>query len=343
MELAIAFLKFAIASAVIIIAGIQISKYGDIISEKSGLGGAWIGVVMMATATSLPELVTGASAVALVGVPDLALGDAFGSNLFNLVIIAVLDLLSRERPILSQVRLGHITSGAVGIVLIGVAVGSIFVSSVVPVPAIGWVGVYSPLLVLTYLVGIRLVYEFEKRQVQEYLAEEIAVLQYQEISLRQAVVGYLIAAAFIMGAGTWLAFIGDEIAELTGMGASFVGTLFLAAATSLPEVVVSVSALRLGARDMAVANMLGSNMFNMGLVLASDDLFLARGPLMASVGVQHILTGMVAILMSAVVIVAVIFRTGQRAQATARWETITLIAFYLFGMYVLYALRPVSG
>ena len=336
MELGIPLLKFAICSAVVIIAGTQLSKYGDVIAEKTGLGGAWIGLLMMATATSLPELITGSSAVALVQVPDLALGDAFGSNLFNLLIIAVLDLVSRGRPILSQVRSAHLISASMGILLIGIAVCSIFLSTLLPLPAIGWVGVYSPLLVLVYIVGMRLVYIFEKRQVQEFLKEEAAELHYRNVSLRRALIGYVVAAAFIVGAGAWLAFVGEEIARITQLGSTFIGTLLLAATTSLPEVVVSISALRLGAHDMAVANMLGSNMFNMGIVLVVDDLVLTSGPLMASVAILHVLTGVVAIVMTAVVVVGVVFRSQRTDRVLLRWETVTLVTIYLLGMYTLY-------
>ena len=343
MEIAAAFLKFAVCSAIIIIAGTKLSKYGDVISEKTGLSGVWIGVVMMATATSLPELITGSSAIALVGAPDLALGDAFGSNLFNLLVIAMLDLVSRGRPILSQVRLAHIVSASLGILLIGTAVASIFLSTIFALPALGWVGIYSPLLVLLYIVGIRLVYTFEKRGVQRFLDKEAAVMRYEDLSLRLAVVGYLIAAAFIIGAGTWLAFVGEEIAHLTSLGTTFIGTLLLATTTSLPEAVVSMTALRLGARDMAVANMLGSNLFNMGIVLAVDDVVSINGPLMALVDVQHVFTGLIAIVMSAVVIVGVIFRSERTDRVALRWETVTLITIFLLGMYTLYlmqAFRP---
>jgi len=85
---------------VIIVAGTKLAKYGDLIAEKTGLGRIWIGVVLLATITSLPELATGISSVTFVGEPDLTMGDLFGSNLINLVIIAVIDLFYTRGPVL---------------------------------------------------------------------------------------------------------------------------------------------------------------------------------------------------------------------------------------------------
>ena len=122
MTLLLVWVKFIVCLAVIVVAGTRLSKYGDVIAEKTGLGGVWVGVLLMATATSLPELFTGVSAVALVGVPNLAMGDAFGSNLFNLAIIALLDILHHRGPILARVRAGHVLAGGMGIVLISLAI-----------------------------------------------------------------------------------------------------------------------------------------------------------------------------------------------------------------------------
>ena len=76
-------LKFAVCCAVILVAGTRLSKYGDVIAEKTGMGRVWIGAVLLAAVTSLPELMTGISSVAFVGEPNLTIGDLFGSNLFN--------------------------------------------------------------------------------------------------------------------------------------------------------------------------------------------------------------------------------------------------------------------
>ncbi|MEK7789952.1 MAG: sodium:calcium antiporter, partial [Planctomycetota bacterium] len=79
---------FIVCTAVIVYSGTKLAKYGDIIAEKTGLGRMWIGVVLMASVTSLPELVTGISSVTYAGVPDIAVGDVLGSCVFNMLILA---------------------------------------------------------------------------------------------------------------------------------------------------------------------------------------------------------------------------------------------------------------
>ena len=74
-------INFAIALAIIIFAGTRLARYGDAIAEKTGLGRLWIGLILLAAITSVPELATGISSVALVGDPDLAVGALFGSNI----------------------------------------------------------------------------------------------------------------------------------------------------------------------------------------------------------------------------------------------------------------------
>ena len=92
----VALSTFAACAAVIIFCGIRLSKYGDIIAEKSGMGKAWFGLIMMSSVTSLPELVSGVSSVTLIDAPNLAIGDVVGSCMFNILILSVLDFLYKK-------------------------------------------------------------------------------------------------------------------------------------------------------------------------------------------------------------------------------------------------------
>ncbi|MGE4112523.1 MAG: sodium:calcium antiporter, partial [Burkholderiales bacterium] len=108
MDIWIPWIKFATCMALIGMAGVRLSRYGDIIAEKSGLGAGVVGLLLLATVTSLPELVTGIGAVALADVPDIALGNIFGACVMNLAMIVVLDLLYREQSIYTKAGQGHI-------------------------------------------------------------------------------------------------------------------------------------------------------------------------------------------------------------------------------------------
>jgi cation:H+ antiporter len=193
------------------------------------------------------------------------------------------------------------------------------------------VSLFSPVLVVLYLIAIWVLLDYEKRQPRDK-----GVPQYEEISLFRAFWYYAISAFFVVGAGTWLAFIGKGISEATGWDTSFVGSLFLAAVTSTPEVVVSIAALRLGATDMAVSNMLGSNMFNMGIVLVGDDLFYEGSSFFGSVSMTHIFSGLVAILMTGTIIIGLIHRPRNKTSLKMSWYTLILIPLYLIAFYILF-------
>ena len=92
-------IQFAICLGLIGWGGFKLSRYGDVIAEKTGMGGTSVGLVLMASVTSLPELVTGISAVSIANAPDIAVGDVLGSCVFNLLIIVVLDILYRKQSV----------------------------------------------------------------------------------------------------------------------------------------------------------------------------------------------------------------------------------------------------
>ena len=242
-------LKFLLCVVIILFAGTKLARYGDAIAEKTGLGRIWIGLVLIATITTMPELVTGVSSAALVGLPDLALGTLLGSCLFNLTILALLDVLHRPVPILSQVSLRHIASAGMGILLIAIAAGGILAGDRFSGLALGWVGISSIVIVIVYLVGTWQMFLFERRH--QLVSLQTALLQYEGVSTKAIYLKFALAAIAVIGAGVWLSLVGDEIAVTTGWGASFVGSLFLAITTSMPELAVAMAALRLGAVDMA--------------------------------------------------------------------------------------------
>ena len=149
-------LNLAICIAAIGLAGARLSRYGDVIAEKTGLGRSWVGLIMLATVTSLPELVTGISAVTIAGVPDIAVGDVLGSCVFNLAILVVVDLLHPAESIYSRASRGHILSAGFGIVMIGAVALSLQLARRGETLAIGHIGAYTPLVVALYLLAMRL-------------------------------------------------------------------------------------------------------------------------------------------------------------------------------------------
>ncbi len=321
--------KLILCVLIIFFSGKRVAKYGDIIASKTGLGGVWTGLILIAIVTSLPELFTGISAVTLVGVPDLTIGNLFGANTFNLLNLAILDIAYRNGSLLTAVSPSHRLTGWFSLILVMVAAASIFISQFSTM-GIGWIGWYTPIIILLYLVFIRIIFRTERRQSSPQEVDREVAQDYREISLKRVYFYFAISAVFIIGAGTWLAIIGEELAQVTGWGQSFVGSLFLAFTTSLPEITVSFAAMRIGAVDLAVANMIGSNLFNM-TVIPIDDLFYVKGPVLAAVSEVNILTALVAMLMSGVFIAG--FRFKPKRFLRLSWWNCALIGLFLVGAY----------
>jgi cation:H+ antiporter len=335
VDVLLIWIKFLLCVAIIFIAGRKVAGYGDIIATKTGLGGLWIGLVLLAVITSLPELFTGISAVTLVEAPDIAIGDLFGSNAFNLLILALLDLAYHNRPLLTAASLRHLLPAGLSMVLVAFATACILISTRVYNLGIGWVGIYTPILILLYLFMMRVILTREQRQHWQS-SEDIEVLKYQTLSLRRTYLYFALASMFVIGAGIWLPFIGEDIAEVTGWGESFVGSLFIAITTSLPEVAVSFAALRIGAVDMSIANITGSNLFNM-TIISICDLFYWRGPILAHVSESHAFTGLIVMGMTIIFLAGLISRTRHKILGIS-WYVPLLIGLYLLGAYINFAL-----
>jgi cation:H+ antiporter len=333
MLITLVWLEFLICVALIGVAGTALSRYGDIIADKTGLSGTWIGLVLLATVTSLPELVTGVSAVTVADTPDIALGDVLGSCVFNLVILTILDFLQREESVYTRASQGHILAAGFGVVLIGFVGFNVLLADRHIGLALGHVGIYTPLIIIIYAVAMRTLFRYERAQMETYTEERAE--RYPDIKLRQAVQRYALAAFIVVGAGIWLPFIGEQIARVMEWEATFVGTLFVAFATSVPEMVVTVSAMRLGALDMAISNLLGSNLFDI-LIVAVDDLFFTRGPILAHVSSVHAVSAISAMMMTGIVIVGLLYRPKTRLFRAAGWTSLLLLGIYLLNTFVLY-------
>jgi cation:H+ antiporter len=252
---------------------------------------------------------------------------------FNLAILVMLDGMYKRETLYSRAAQGHILSASLGTLLIAFAGFSLLLDRAGMSPAFGHVGFYSPFIVLVYLVAMRAVHSYEHRTLAEYTEESAD--RYPDATLRSAVKGYALSALAVVLAGSWLPFIAKDIAEMMGWGRSFVGTMLVAGVTSAPEVAVTISALRIGALDMAIANLLGSNLFDI-IILAVDDMFYRKGPLLANVDASHALTAFTAVMMSALVAVGLTFRPQGRTVVGLTWVSLGLFMLYVLNSWMLF-------
>jgi cation:H+ antiporter len=319
--------QFLISAILIVAAGTKLTRSADTIAEHTGLGALWAGVFLLPLATSLPELVTSwRSAVILA--PDLAVGNVFGSNMFNIAIIALIDLSQGKGPILTRVSQRHVFTAAMGIIL----TCYIALIMIVPIPVrVGWVGLEVMVIPAFYIFGNWLLTRFERRHAVEAATIDLAA---RGRSLGGALFWFVAAAAVIVVAGINLADAGEAIARETGLGQTLVGSFFIAITTSLPEVVTTVTAARLGILDMAIGNIFGANLFNL-LIIFFADLFFTGGPLMQVVDPSHLVTALMSVILTSIAVAGMIYRS-QRSYVHLGVDSIFIVGGYVFAMILLF-------
>jgi cation:H+ antiporter len=326
-------IQFAATALVIVLAGVRLARYGDVLGEKSGLGRSWIGVVLLAATTSLPELFTGVGASAMAALPDIAVGDVLGSCMFNLLILSFMDALQPE-PLSARAHQGHALSIGCGLVLVSAAGLGLLGGD--RLPAVFAIGPATPVLIGLYFVSMRLIFTHESQRNAREVREVAIELQYADVQLRTAILHYAGSAVVVVAAALWLPQFGAELARQTGLGEAFVGSLFIAVTTSLPEIVVSITAVRIGAIDLGVGNVLGSNLFNL-FILGLDDLFYRPGPLLAAADPSHAVAVVAVVAMNGLFLVGLTYRVMTKRFAVA-WDTGAMAVVYGVAIALTYML-----
>ena len=312
----------------------QLAKYGDVIAARTKLGGMFIGVLLLAGATSLPELLTSINSIRL-GSPELSAGNFFGSSAFNMFILAILDVLGRDQRILRSSQGRHLVSGGFAVFICTLVV---FFMVGNPILAglnfnIGWLGIDSILIMAAYVLAIYMIQQSEQETVStEMTEEELAEIP----SLKVGLIGFTAAAVVLGFVCPFMVRAAEQISEITGLGASFVGSSLVALVTSLPEMVTSISAISIGAADMALGNLFGSNMFNMfGIGIA--DLFYTKGRFLSTVDNSFIVVGMLGVLMTSFGLLGNIVKF-KRVGKLIDMDSIIMTFLYFGGMYLLFVM-----
>ena len=241
---------FLLSAAAIAYVAVQLARYGDAIALRTRLGGMFIGVLLLAGATSLPELLTSLSAVNQ-GSPDLAAGNLLGSNAFNMLLLAILDAVHRNQRILRRAAVRHALSGSLATLMTALVLflmlGNIDLQ-------VGWVGVDGLLIIGAYVTAVWLIQDNAPPPADH----SASAIPEDTPSLAWSLVGFVAAAGAMAVITPIMVRNANEISEITGLGATFVGTTLVALVTSLPELVTTLAAARIGADDMAIGNLFGS-------------------------------------------------------------------------------------
>jgi len=295
---------------------------------RTRLGGMFIGVLLLAGATSLPEVLTSISALSQQA-PNLAAGNLLGSNTVNMLLLAVVDIVNRNQRILRKAALKHALSGSLAVFMIGLVV--FFMLADLDLK-IGWMGVDSLVIIAAYVVAVRLIQGDHGPGSQPGAPPDIPA---GTASLRRGIIGFVLAAAALVVITPIMVRSADEIALITGLGTTFIGTTLVALVTSLPELVTTLAAIKIGANDMAIGNLFGSNMFNM-FAIGLTDLFFTQGRFLAAIDPSFLLVGVVGLLMTGMGLIGNLAKLEKRI-----WfievDALALIVVYLASLWLLYS------
>ncbi len=322
-------MTFIVSSLAVITAGVRLSRDGDAIADRTGLGAAWIGAILVAAATSLPELVTDVYAV-LDENFDLAMGDLFGSSMANMLILALADLATSRHRILTRVAINQTMVAAIAISLTAIIVAGIVSAETATMFGIGW----APLMVIVvYVAGMRLLH-INRHTPPFETAIQAETRVGIEASLKTAAIGFAIAALVILFAAQFLASSTADLADKYGVSQGFIGIALLAVTTSLPEAAVTIEAVRRQSYDLAVGNLLGSNCFNMVIFFALD-IADGSGSILAKATPAITIGAMFAILLTAMTMMEILHKAERRIWLIEP-DAIARIIVYGIGLLLVY-------
>lgn len=299
-------LQFVVIAAIVAGAGTALARAADLIADGTGLGRLLVGSILLAAATSLPEAAVDVAAVRA-GHADLAAGDLLGSSLMNLLILAAIDLCSRNgRKMLSRAAASHALSATLSIAITGLAGCAILTAGRLPAVDFCGVGGWSWAILIAYLLGARML--FIDQRISARLSRD--QMPEKRVGIWGAAAMFLLAAAVLVTAGPHLAAVAAQLADRSGLGGTFVGTTLVALTTSLPELMASLAAVRLGAVDLAIGNVFGSNAFNMIMFVPLDAV--CPGSLFHAVSSAHAVTAFAVIVATAITVLGQLYHVERR-------------------------------
>jgi cation:H+ antiporter len=320
-------LQFFFFFLLIIIAGWRLSDYANRISKKSLFPEGLFGVVFLAIITSLPEIFTSIGSVTVVHFPDMAASDAIGSIFINLMIIIVLDIIQGKGGILSIASKKHILTASLTILVLGIVSISLLLRKIANIN-LGFfnIGLDSILIIAIYIFCLKLLVK--------HGAEEITKEGNDSKGISSLWFKFIIAAILVVISGFKLAELGGEIVTQTNLSDSFVGLVFLAVATSLPELIVSWSAVKHGSIDMAIGNVLGSNFFDTAIIPITD-IFYRSNQIMSDLNISHIFTITLCMILTAIIISGLIYRS-KKSILKVGWDVFFMVIIVIISIAFFY-------
>ncbi len=319
---------FAVAAAIVFFAGLRLTALADTIADRTGLGEALIGGVLLGAATSLSGTVVSLTA-ALDGQASLAFSNAVGGIAAQTAFLAIADLTHRKANLEhAAADIANLFQAVVLIILL--AIPLVAVNG--PEVTLWSVHPASLALVIAYAVGLagsRRIHEAPMWHPVTTTATRRDEPEDPEEAHRSAakpLMGFLVLIVFLAAAGWTISRAASAITDRFELSASLVGALGTAVVTSMPELVTTLAAVRRGALSLAVGGIIGGNTFDM-LFLTISDIGYREGSLYHAVGTQDVFWVTVALLMTGVLLAGLVMRERQGPGGIGL-ESVLLLAIY---------------
>ena len=252
---------YAALAVCVVFFSIKLANYVDLIDKKTDLSGAFIGGVILAAVTSLPELFTSISAVLFVKQPDLVMGNILGSNLFNMCIFGGAALIAAKSLCKSTIGNSHLKTTVITFVMFAIMLLPVVFKKDYTVVGIS---VYSIILLVLYACSIK------------FMAGDSAESEGEDnspLTLKQIIIRFIIMAVLLVTASIFITVAADHLSEEFNLGKTVGGALFLGVATSLPELTSSIALIRKGNFNACAGNVMGSGVFNFCIISIADILY----------------------------------------------------------------------
>ncbi len=271
-----ALIIYAVLAVGVVLTTSKISDCVDNLDKLTNLGAAFIGGIFLAAVTSLPELITSISSVA-VGSPDLIFGNILGSNFFNMFILAIVDVIFIKLMFMNKVKTMRKTNFFTIIMYLIIAI-PVLISWLISAISQGEVNLFtilpigisfvSVLIIIVYGISIKAL--AGDQSVSEEDDEEEKEIN---TTVSKEVVKFVLLSVLLVSLSFILTLSVDSLSDSLNLGDSFAGALFLAIATSLPELTAVIRLVQLHNYDAAVGNIIGSNVFNFTIISVVDVIF----------------------------------------------------------------------
>ena len=343
LPLPVNLILFLAAALGVWIAGTRLASYADEISDRKRIGQALVGLIFLASATSLPEVVTTTTA-AIAGEAKLLLNNIFGGFPMQTAILAVADVFAGAAAITYYPRKPTpILEGCLLILLLGLVNAIVLFGDT----ALVWqIGYGSCSVALAYVLAIAMLRQYDEKEA--WLAIEIPAepdeapvypwrAKLEKLPYRRLLLRFAAASGLILVCGVVLVYASEALAAQTGLGSSFIGATLLAATTSLPEVSTTIIAVRLRAYTMALSNIFGSNLIMIILLLPADILY-RPGPILAETDATAMFAIASGIIVTVIYVIGLVVRS-HRTIGRIGIDSVLVMAIYLATLVVFYSLR----